>query len=72
MNPNLQNDLIEFKAWYQYKVEILNKVLAAAEHEDEPDEHEIAQLKRAKLLLIEKAARMIVDLYAKYRYYPYL
>mgnify|MGYP004533762109 CR=1 FL=1 len=70
MNPNLQNDLIEFKAWYQYRIDIIDKIIKAALEDPAFDAHELAQLRRAKLILIEKAARQIVDVYAKYGFYP--
>ncbi len=70
MDPNLQNDLIEFKAWYRYRMDIIEKIIIAAEGEAIRDPDEIAQLRKAKLALIEKAAREIIDVYARYGYYP--
>lgn len=70
MNSDLLNDLIEFKAWYQHRLEFIDSMLIAAESEEHPDIAEIAQLRRSKLGLIEKSARMIVDIYSTYGIYP--
>jgi hypothetical protein len=70
MEQRLQNDLVEFKAWYQHRLEFIDSMLLAAEYDDHPSVEEIAQLRRSKLILIEKSARMIVDIYAKYGFYP--
>ena len=42
----------------------------AAVNDQNPSKDEIAQLKRSKLLLIEKSARMIVDICFRYGFYP--
>ncbi len=70
MNSELQNDLIEFKAWYQHRLEFIEAMLIAAENDEYPDIKEIAQLRRSKLALIEKSARLVVDIYSKYGFYP--
>ena len=70
MNPNLQNDLVEFKAWYQYRIELIDKIIKAAEDNPVQDADEISQCRESKLILIEIAARQIVDVYAKYGFYP--
>jgi hypothetical protein len=70
MNFDLLNDLIEFKAWYQYRLEFMDSLLMAAESDEDPSKEEIAQLRRSKLILIEKSARMIVDIYSRYGFYP--
>lgn len=70
MRPDLQIDLIEFKAWYQHRVEIIDILMDAALNDQNPSKDEIAQLRRSKLLLIEKSARMIVDIYSSYGFYP--
>lgn len=70
MNSDLQNDLIEFKAWYQHRMEFIDSMLVAAVNEENPSNGEIAQLRRSKLVLIEKSARMILGIYRKYGFYP--
>ena len=70
MNSNLQIDLIEFKAWYHHRLEFIDGLLLVALEDEHPSKEEIAQLRRSKLILIERSARRIVDIYAKYGFYP--
>jgi hypothetical protein len=70
MNSNLQIDLIEFKAWYQHRLEFIDGLILVAMSDEQPSQEEIAQLKRSKLILIERSARKIVDIYSKYGFYP--
>lgn len=69
MNPNLQNELNEFKAWYDQRLSFINKILIAAETSTNLDIMEIKQLRTKKLQLMENAAKMIVEIYSKYGYY---
>jgi hypothetical protein len=70
MNSDLQNDIIEFKAWYQHRMELIDTLLVAAGNDENPNKEEIAQLRKSKLILIEKSARMIVEIYSRYGFYP--
>lgn len=70
MNSNLHIDLIEFKAWYQHRMEFIDELILVAMEDEHPSQEEIAQLKRSKLILIERSARRIVDIYSKYGFYP--
>jgi hypothetical protein len=70
MNPDLQNDLLEFKVWYQHRLEFINAILKAVENIDDPSKEDIAQLRKSRILHMEKSARMIVDIYSKYGFYP--
>lgn len=70
MNSNLHIDLIEFKAWYQHRMEFIDNLILVAMEDEHPSQEEIAQLKRSKLILIERSARIIVDIYSKYGFYP--
>ena len=70
MNSNLHIDLIEFKAWYQHRTEFIDNLILVAMEDEHPSQEEIAQLKRSKLILIERSARRIVDIYSKYGFYP--
>jgi hypothetical protein len=70
MNSNLHIDLIEFKAWYQHRMEFIDNLILVAMEDEHPSQEEIAQLKRSKLILIERSARRIVDIYSKYGFYP--
>lgn len=70
MNSNLHIDLIEFKAWYQHRMEFIDNLILVAMEDEHPSQEEIAQLKRSKIILIERSARIIVDIYSKYGFYP--
>ncbi|MGN7205443.1 hypothetical protein ACTHQF_14300 [Pedobacter sp. SAFR-022] len=70
MNSNLHIDLIEFKAWYQHRMEFIDNLILVAMEDEHPSQEEIAQLKRSKIILIERSARRIVEIYSKYGFYP--
>jgi len=70
MDSNLQNDLLEFKTWYLSRIQDMDKVIKAAQDDPIHDEEALAQLRKAKLILIEQSARKVIDVYARYGFYP--
>lgn len=70
MDSNLQNDLLEFKTWYLSRIQDMDKVIKAAQDDPIHDEESLAQLRKAKLILIEQSARKVIDVYARYGFYP--
>lgn len=70
MRQELQNDLIEFEAWFQHHLAIIDFKLLAAGSVDDPIREEIAQLRRSKLIHIEKSSRIIMKIYSKHGFYP--
>jgi hypothetical protein len=70
MEQNLENDLLEFKTWYLSRLELMDNVIKAAQDDPVYDPEELAQLRRAKLSLMERSARKLIDVYANYGFYP--
>ena len=69
MDSNLQNDLSEFKTWYLSRIALIDKLIKAAQDDPNHDEQELVQLRRAKLNLIERSARKVIDVYARHGFY---
>jgi hypothetical protein len=42
----------------------------AVENIDDPSKKDIAQLREARIIHMEESARMIVEIYSKYGFYP--